>query len=217
MDTNKVVIKMISTLTPSFDKISLFIDNFKTTNQNKSRDELAELYADKICWKYASVGAITTLPAIVPGIGTAAQVATEGATLSSNLIMMIRWMGSMVAGISIVYEKDVNTHFQNDFIQVLGLWSGVLLTDSNNGVDTGTKIELTETNEITQKICNTMNKKVGTSIVKRRGGVAIGSLAPFGVGAIIGGSFNLATMKAFKNHAIMFYTTPEKNSLYLKD
>ena len=33
---------------------------------------------------------------------------------------------------------------------------------------------------------------------KKRGGIVMGKLVPFGVGIAVGGGFNLATMKAFK-------------------
>ena len=39
----------------------------------------------------------------------------------------------------------------------------------------------------------------------KRGGIAIGKLVPFGAGVLVGGGFNLATMKGFKATAIKYY------------
>jgi hypothetical protein len=58
-----------------------------------------------------------------------------------------------------------------------------------------------------------INRKVATTIVAKygtkRGGIAVGRLIPFGVGALVGGGFNLATMKAFKKSAINYYRTED--------
>ncbi|MFD2270883.1 hypothetical protein ACFS07_06490 [Undibacterium arcticum] len=50
---------------------------------------------------------------------------------------------------------------------------------------------------------------MGTTIVTKygakRGGIAVGRLVPFGVGAVVGGGFNWATMKGFKTAAANYY------------
>ena len=38
-----------------------------------------------------------------------------------------------------------------------------------------------------------------------RGAIAVGRLVPFGVGMVLGGGFNLATMKAFKKAAMRYF------------
>jgi len=50
---------------------------------------------------------------------------------------------------------------------------------------------------------------VGTTIVTKygtkRGGIALGRVIPFGVGVVVGGGFNLATMKGFKRASLKYY------------
>jgi hypothetical protein len=62
---------------------------------------------------------------------------------------------------------------------------------------------------------------VGTTILTKygakRGGIAIGKLVPFGAGAIVGGSFNLVTMKTFKKKAIKHFSSPDKSKLYMEE
>ena len=217
MDAGSLMMKLTTTLTPSYKKIEQDIKLFEQKNNFVGRDELARSYADRICWKFASLGAITTIPSVIPGIGTAAMLATEGASLSGNLAMMIRWMGSMVAGISLMYNRDVETKFNKDFIQVLGLWSGILITGDESIGQAGDKVIINTEQAVPPKIFMKINQKVGTSIIKRRGGVAIGTLAPFGLGAIVGGSFNLALMKAFKKKALQYYTFKGNDIYYIKE
>ncbi|MCP3924801.1 MAG: hypothetical protein GY714_19665 [Desulfobacterales bacterium] len=217
MDVSSLLIKLTTTLTPSYDKIEKDIKVYEQKNFGVGRDELARSYADRICWKFASLGAITTLPGVLPGIGTAAMIATEGCTLSGNLAMMIRWMGSMVAGISLMYKRDVYKKFNKDFIQVLGLWSGILVIGEESIGQTGDKVVINQEQAVPPKIFNRINQKVGSSMIKRRGGVAIGTLAPFGVGAIVGGSFNLVTMKSFKQNALKYYSFDGREIYYIKE
>lgn len=217
MDAGSLMMKLTTTLTPSYKKIERDIKLFEQKNSYAGRDELARSYADRICWKFASLGAITTIPSVIPGIGTAAMLATEGATLSGNLAMMIRWMGSMVAGIALMYNRDIEVKFNKDFVQILGLWCGILVTSEESVGQIGDKVVIKQEQAVPTKILIKINQKVGTSIIKKRGGVAIGTLAPFGVGAIVGGSFNLALMKAFKKKALQYYTLKGNDLYYIKE
>jgi hypothetical protein len=74
-------------------------------------------------------------------------------------------------------------------------------------------VAIAQFKKIPAKVFQRINQKVGTTIVAKygtkRGGIAVGRLVPFGVGALVGGGFNLATMKAFKQHAISYYQTED--------
>ncbi len=64
-----------------------------------------------------------------------------------------------------------------------------------------------------------INRKVGTTIFTKygakRGGIAVGRLIPFGVGALVGGGFNLATMKKFKRNAINYFSSDNGHQLFM--
>ena len=54
-----------------------------------------------------------------------------------------------------------------------------------------------------------VNQRVGTTVVTKygtkRGGIALGKLVPFGVGAVIAGGFNYFTFNGFMKSAIDYY------------
>ncbi len=221
MGIENSITRLIETLSPSLESLQRDIEDFKQANKTKSVDELAENYADHICWKYASVGVASALPSILPGIGTAAQIATEATSISADLALMLRWMGSMTTGIGIIYGRDMQSNFNQDFIRILGLWCGVLKTAQASIKRIGTKVAIAQFNKVSGTIFQRINQKVGTTILTKygvkRGGIAIGKLIPFGVGAIVGGSFNMVTMKAFKRIAIQYYSSPENSELYMEE
>jgi hypothetical protein len=220
MSAETALMKITSTLTPSCECISRDIADFKKNLNGKPLDEIADSYANRICWKYASAGAASALPGVIPGLGTAAQLAIEGGSISGDLLLMIRWMGSMVAGIGMIYGRDVTSNFNQDFIKVLGMWCGVLKGAKEASKRVGTKVAIAQFKKVSPKIFAQINKKVGTTIITKygtkRGGIAIGRLIPFGVGAAVGGSFNLVTMKFFKKKAIEFYSNANGEELYME-
>ncbi len=221
MGAETIIMKITTSLTPSFDAIRQDIEDFKKANKDKSIDYLADNYGNKICWKYASVGAASALPSIIPGLGTAAQIATEAGTISADLALMLRWMGSMTVGIGMIYDRDVESNFNQEFVKVLGLWCGALKSAEEATKRVGTKIAIAQFKKVPSEIFKKINKKVGTTIVTKygtkRGGIAIGKLVPFGVGAIVGGSFNLATMKTFKKKSIKFFSLSDSSQLIMED
>jgi len=221
MGNENALVRLTSTLTPAFESIKRDIKDFTKANNRLSKDELAEKYCNNICWKYSSVGAATALPGVIPGLGTAVQIATEASSISADLALMFRWMGSMSYGVALIYDRDIESTFNQDFIMVLGLWCGVLKTAQKATTRVATKVAVAQFRRVPGKIFQKINQKVGTTILAKygtkRGGIAIGKLVPFGVGAIVGGSFNLATMKGFKKSSINYFKSSENAELFMEE
>ena len=72
---------------------------------------------------------------------------------------------------------------------------------------------------VSGKVLQRINQRVGTTILTKygtkRGGVALGKLIPFGIGAAIGGTFNFYTMNHFKKAAIQYYKDGEDTQYVL--
>lgn len=207
------VTNLISVVTPDVSDIERHIYDLKKANPSLSQNKLAEKWADTICQRYASLGAVTALPSAIPGLGTAVQFGVEAGGISTDLAYMIRCMAGLTMGVGLIYERDIAATFHQDFVRVLGLWCGVLSLGKEATVKVSQKIAIAQFDKIPGKIFAKINQKVGTTIVTKygtkRGGIAVGRLVPFGVGAAVGYSFNLATMKGFKKKAITYYTTED--------
>lgn len=207
------VLKAIETLQPNHDDIARHIADLRSAHPRLTKDALADKWADKICWRYASEGAATALPGAIPGLGTAAQVGIETGAISADLAYMLRCMAGLTIGVGQIYERDTSASFNQDFVRVLGVWCGVLSLGKEATVRVASKVAIAQFKKVPAEIFKQINRKVGTTIITKygtkRGGIAVGRLIPFGVGAVIGGGFNLATMKGFKRAATNYYKTDD--------
>ncbi|MFH1465063.1 MAG: hypothetical protein ABIO70_11820 [Pseudomonadota bacterium] len=209
----RMVMGVVETVAPDQGNIAREIADYRKAHPDLDRAALAVKWADRICWLYATEGAVTALPSAIPGLGTMAQIGVEVGTISADLAYMMRCMAGMVMGVGQIYERDQDTPFNHEFVRVLGLWCGVLNLSKEATKRVSTKVAVAQFKRVPAEIFKRINRKVGTTIVTKygtkRGGIAIGRLVPFGVGAIVGGGFNLATMKAFKAAAIRYYATED--------
>lgn len=212
------IVTLTQKLTPPYEEIKRDVNDFKKAHPSMTAQELADAYGNKICWKYTSVGIASALPGAIPRLGTATQIAIEGGSISADLALMLRWMGSMTCGIGYIYGRDMSTNFNQDYVKVLGLWCGVLTSAKEATKRVGTKVAVAQFKRVPGKIFTKINQKVGTTVITKygtkRGGIAVGRLIPFGVGCIVGGSFNNYTMKTFKKKATVFFASDNDTILY---
>ena len=209
------LLTIVNAVAPSYESLKKEVKELKESYPNKSKKELATKYGNRLRRKYASVGVVSALPSTIPGVGTVAQIGIETATISGDLALMLRWMAGTCYGIGLIYDKDIESEFSQEFIKILGLWSGAIETAKVGTEKIATKIAIAQFNKrVSGKTLQAINRKVGTTIFTKygakRGGIAIGKLIPFGVGALVGGSFNYFTMNNFKKNSIKYYETDEK-------
>jgi hypothetical protein len=209
----KFVISVIETLKPDEIAVQKQIEDLRKAHPKLTKEQLAKKWGDKICWLYTAEGAASALPGAIPGLGTLAQICVEGGAITADLAYMLRCMGGMVIGIAKIYERDSDAPFNQEFVRVLGLWCGVLSLGKETTLRISTKIVIAQFKKVPAEIFKKINKRVGTTILTKygtkRGGMAVGRAIPFGVGVIVGGGFNLATMKGFKRIAIKYFKTDE--------
>ena len=208
------LLALINFVAPKYEDILSEIEELKISNPKLSKKELSIKFANKIRNAYTSVGIASALPSVIPGFGTVAQIVIEGGTISGDLVLMLRGMSKMCYGIGIINEKDMTQGFNQDLITILGIWSGVIIPAKIATEKIATKIAVVQFNKrVTGKMLQKINQRVGTTIVTKygvkRGGVALGKLIPFGVGAVVGGSFNYSTMKGFSIAAINHYESDD--------
>lgn len=216
---SSLVLKAIDTLQPDHADVVRHITDLRNAHPSLSKDKLASKWADTIAWRYATEGAVTALPGAIPGLGTAVQVGVEAGAISADLAYMLRCMAGMTIGVGVIYGRDTEASFHQDFIRVLGLWCGVLSLGKETTVRIASKVAIAQFKRVPAEVFKRINRKVGTTIVTKygtkRGSISVGRLIPFGVGAVVGGGFNLATMKGFKKAAINYYRT--ENAVLLEN
>jgi hypothetical protein len=205
MDFNALTKKMM----PHFAEIRAEIALLKQKHPGVYGHELSKIYRRQVTRKYTSVGVVSALPGVIPGLGTVAQVAIEAGAISADVLLMLRWMASLCYGTGLIYGQDTEDDFDDRFTVVLGLWSGVLLPEKA-GITLGERITVKHFDQhITDRIRNRMNQKIGRKLVTKygakRGGVALGTLVPFGIGAAVGGTFNYTTMSRFGKAAEEYF------------
>ncbi|MFD2270884.1 hypothetical protein ACFS07_06495 [Undibacterium arcticum] len=143
-----LVLKAIETLQPSSTDVARHIADMRAAHPSMSKDGLASKWADQICWRYASEGAVTALPSVIPGLGTVTQIGIEAGAISADLAYMLRCMAGMTIGVGQIYERDTDASFNQDFVRVLGLWCGVLTLGKEATVRVTTKKLLSRSSNV---------------------------------------------------------------------
>jgi len=191
-------------------EIQAAVEKLRRDNPSATPEEIASAHADRICWLYAGQGAATALPGVIPGLGTAMQVGVEAAAILTDVGFMIRNQANMSMGVAVAFGHPLNHAARLDELAVqLGLWCGAVVPAREAAKRVGIKIAVAQFQKVPGKIFQKINQRVGTTILTKygakRGGIAVGRLIPFGVGALVGGGVNLAAMKGFKGVALRFY------------
>lgn len=220
MSTSNTFLSVVRAVSPTFETINSEIYELRKNNPNLNNHKLADKYCSSIINKYTSIGIASALPSVIPGLGTAVQIGTEVATVSADLAMMLRYMSAITYGVAKIYERENINEFDNEFIFTLGLWCGAIQAARGGTIKLGTKVALSAFNKkVPAEIFRKINQKVGTTILtkwgSKRGGIALGKLIPFGVGAAVSGGFNYTTMQSFKKAAIARYADYGKEEEYI--
>lgn len=132
---------------------------------------------------------------------------------------MLRLMAKICYGIGVINNKNMEQGFNQDFIYILGIWSGVIMSTKIATEKIGTKVAIAQFNRnVSGQMLQKINKRVGTNLFTKwgakRGGIALGKLIPFGVGVTVAGSFNFYTMNGFTKAAIKHYE-PQQDDNYI--
>jgi hypothetical protein len=138
-------------------------------------------------------------------------LAIEGGTIAADLGYMLRCMGDIVMGVGQLFGHDIEAPFNEEFVRVLGLWCGAASLGKEAATRVGTKVAMAQAKRLPAEVLKRLPRRVAKDFVARvgatRASVTIGRLVPFGIGAVIGGGFNYATMRSFKNSTIQYYVS----------
>lgn len=172
---------------------------------------LAQRLATGAIWRMTGAGVVASLPGAIPGLGTAAQIAIEAGTLSSETWLLLRNLATLQMSVAALYGHDTSApERQEELMIIWGLTTGAIVPAKGAATRVGTKIAVSQFNRrVSGKLLQSINRRIGTTVFTKwgtkRGGIALGRLIPFGVGALVGGGMNYATMKVFSKQLLRFY------------
>lgn len=199
---NTYLSRLITSLAPDQNSVRDWVKEIRKNNPELSNEELAEFVSGRIIWTYTRQGAALALPGAIPGLGTVVQIATEVGALSADIAFMVRNQTYLVFALANCYGLRGRKTLIQDTLICMGLWTNALSMTKAGTIRIGKKVaEVQFKKNFPAKILQKINKKVGTTILTKygtkRGGIALGKLIPFGVGAAVGGGFNYFVMKRF--------------------
>ena len=203
------LLSLIGKLAPDRAKVSEWVQELKKENPDLTKKELADYIGDRLVWTYAKQGAALALPGAIPGLGTVVQIAAEVGAFSVDIALMVRNQCYLVFALAECFGLRGRETLVRDTLICMGLWTKTLRLTKEGAVRIGTKVaEAHFRKRFPAKILQAINKKVGRTILTKygtkRGGIALGKLIPFGVGAVVGGGFNYLVMRAFKRSCMRY-------------
>lgn len=205
----RLVLRIVEAVQPSPRAVRDGIAELRATSPGGSDRAVAELWANRVCRRYAAGGALSAVPAVIPGLGTSAQLAIEGGTIAADIAYMLRCMADIVLGVSEAFGRILEPEFDEEFVRVLAIWCGASTISKKAAIRLGTKLAVAQAKHLPIEAVKRLRRRIARDILEhmgiRRGGVTIGRLLPLGVGVLVGGGFNYATMRSFKHTAIGYY------------
>lgn len=203
--------QMIDRLAPDQQQVAEWVDETRRANPHLDQDDLAEFIATTVTRRYTKQGVALGLPGAIPGLGTAVQIATEVGATTTDLALLVRNQSYLVFALSECYGSRGRDVLVQDTLICMGLWSNAITLAKSGAIRIGTKVvEANFKKKFPAVILKAINKKVGTTVLTKygtkRGGIAVGKLIPFGVGAAVGGTFNHFVMKNFAKSTMRYFS-----------
>lgn len=203
--------RLIAMLAPDPKKVADWVREVRCENPGITTDALAEYVSGRVVRTYTSQGAALALPGAVPGLGTLVQAGVEVGATSTDLGLMVRNQTYLTFALGECYGVRGREVLIQDALICMGLWTNALVLTKGGAIRIGGKIaEASFKRKFPGVVLQRVNRKVGTTILTKygakRGGIALGRLIPFGIGVVVGGTFNYVTMRGFASSARRYFS-----------
>ena len=176
----------------------------------KSRKELARIFASRARLRYTAAGAVSALPGGCPGLGTAAQMVTECATVLGDVPYMVRQFANVMQGVCMIYGFDKGDFDTKLFMRVLGYWCKALkfareVVVAEASKQAGKFAGKYFSREVTKQVSYRVGKRIVTKYGAKRGASSLGRMIPLGVGVGVSAAFNFGTMHYYNKACIAYF------------
>jgi hypothetical protein len=198
-------------LLPDPGAVATRVEELRAAHPATPPATLAEKEVNATVLRCTGVGVVAGLPATIPGLGTFAQACATLGIVGGEAAILLRNVAQLQYTVAGMYGHDLHAPERLDeLLIVAGLQSGAVLPAREAGKRVGTKIAATQFNRhVSGAALKKINTKLGTTVLTKygtkRGGVALGRMLPFGVGATIGGGVNLVMTKSFGRAILSYY------------
>lgn len=185
-----------------------------------SVDDKVKALSKSYAHEMGTVGAITGAAATVPSFGTAAALSAGVAEFSwftvrsSELILTIAALHGHTE--STVDER--RAWILSVLIFGEGATAGFTRLAGENGTGARGKTTMKMSLSMIRGINSSLGRMIITKYGRKRGVIAVGTALPFGIGAVVGGTFNYTGVRLLARHADKFfeslpYDTVEADSI----
>jgi hypothetical protein len=187
------------------------VEELKAAHPAESVATLANREVRATVLRCSGIGVVAGLPGTIPGLGTFAQAGATVGIAAGEAAILLRNVAGLQYCVAGLYGHDLYAPERIDeLLIVAGLQSGAILPAREAVNRVGTKIAVTQFNRhVSGALLRKINVKLGTTVLTKygtkRGGVALGRMLPFGVGATIGGSVNFITTRGFGRWILRYY------------
>ena len=195
------------------------IAKLRRKHPNRTARELSELAMRGVKWRLTGAGVVASLPGAIPGLGTVIQIGVTGTTMGAETWVVLRNLARLQMVTAALHDHPIahpedSTKLHPDrldeLVIVFGLSTGVLVPAKEATGRIGTRIAVNAFNRhVSGKVFSRINQKLGTTVLTKfglkRGGIAVGRLIPFGIGAAVGGAMNYGWAHGFGRACIKFY------------
>ena len=206
----ELLLKIIEKLIPDHRNTQQEVDELRRKHPYASREELAKIFAARARLRYTTAGAVSALPGLVPGLGTAAQVVAESAAVLGDVPYMVRQFADVMQGVCMIYGFDNGAFDKKLFMRVLGYWCKALKFAREAAVAEAAKqagkfVSKYFSRDVTKRISQHVGRRIVTKYGTKRGFVSVGRMIPLGVGIGVGAAFNFATMHCYNKACIAYF------------
>jgi hypothetical protein len=155
----ELVSQFVESVQPSSSRVQRNVEKLRRNKPNLNNLALAESWAERVCRSYAVEGAASSLPSIIPGLGTGAQIAIEGSTVAMDLTYMLHCMADIVMGVGHIFGREIERPFNEEFVTVLGLWCGAITLGKETALRVGVKIAAATVRQLPEGIARQLPRR----------------------------------------------------------
>lgn len=176
-----------------YDKSVAYVARLRERHPDWSDAEVADAVGAAFVRDMALAGSAAGGLAAFPGAG---QIARMVVGITAETAYIIDRTASMILSIGIVYGHDLADFEMRRFtlLHVLGRWAGVADATGVLAKALGASLGKKATKAIPMSTIHAVNRALGGRIIvkwaTKTGVVRLGSVIPFGIGAVIGGGGN---------------------------